>query len=103
MVSAEPIAAPAWLPAAFHDVIGRRLDIAGARLHVREEGSGPPLLMLHGNPTWSFLYREIIAGLRDRSAASPSTSPASASPKPRPVTASPPPSTPRFSAHSSTL
>jgi haloalkane dehalogenase len=62
----EPLTAPAWLPAAFHDVVGCRIDIGGARLHVRDEGSGPPLLMLHGNPTWSFLYREIIAGLRDR-------------------------------------
>jgi haloalkane dehalogenase len=31
-----------------------------------DEGSGPPLLLLHGNPTWSFLYRDIIKGLRDR-------------------------------------
>src|SRR5215471_18525773 len=31
-----------------------------------DEGSGPPLLLLHGNPTWSFLYRGVIAGLKDR-------------------------------------
>jgi haloalkane dehalogenase len=31
-----------------------------------DEGSGPPLLLLHGNPTWSFLYRDVIKGLRDR-------------------------------------
>ncbi|HEX8121533.1 MAG TPA: alpha/beta fold hydrolase [Solirubrobacteraceae bacterium] len=31
-----------------------------------EEGSGPPLLLLHGNPTSSYLYRNVIAGLRDR-------------------------------------
>jgi haloalkane dehalogenase len=37
-----------------------------ARVHYVDEGSGPPLLLLHGNPTWSFLYRELIAGLRDR-------------------------------------
>jgi haloalkane dehalogenase len=41
-------------------------DVAGARVHYVDEGSGPPLLLLHGNPTWSFLYREIVAGLRDR-------------------------------------
>jgi len=35
-------------------------------LHYVDEGSGPPLLLLHGNPTSSFLYRHIIAGLRDR-------------------------------------
>ena len=31
-----------------------------------DEGSGAPILMLHGNPTWSFLYRGIIVRLRDR-------------------------------------
>jgi haloalkane dehalogenase len=38
--------------------------IAGARVHYVDEGSGPTLLLLHGNPTWSFLYREIIKELR---------------------------------------
>ena len=41
-----------------------RLD--GEVVHYVDEGDGPPLLMLHGNPTWSFLYRELIRGLRDR-------------------------------------
>ena len=35
-------------------------------MHYVDEGEGPPLLLLHGNPTWSFLYREMIKGLRDR-------------------------------------
>jgi haloalkane dehalogenase len=30
------------------------------RLHYVEEGAGQPVLMLHGNPTWSFLYRRFI-------------------------------------------
>ncbi|VAW61513.1 Haloalkane dehalogenase 2 [hydrothermal vent metagenome] len=37
----------------------------GARIHYVDEGEGPVLLLLHGNPTWSFLYRHIIAELRD--------------------------------------
>jgi haloalkane dehalogenase len=36
------------------------------RVHYVDEGSGTPILMCHGNPTWSFLYRNIISGLRDR-------------------------------------
>ena len=36
----------------------------GAHIHYVDEGEGPVLLLLHGNPTWSFLYRHIIAGLR---------------------------------------
>jgi haloalkane dehalogenase len=42
------------------------IDVDGALLHYVDEGSGPTMLMLHGNPTSSFLYRHVIAGLRDR-------------------------------------
>jgi haloalkane dehalogenase len=28
-----------------------------------EHGAGPPVLLLHGNPTWGFLYREVIHAL----------------------------------------
>ena len=34
------------------------------QVHYIDEGSGPPLLLLHGNPTRSFLYRGIIIRLR---------------------------------------
>ncbi len=45
----------------------RWLDLgAEARLHYIDEGEGRPILFLHGNPTWSFLYREIVRGLRGR-------------------------------------
>jgi haloalkane dehalogenase len=40
-------------------------DIDGHRLHYLDEGSGPTLLLVHGNPTWSFYWRNLIAGLRD--------------------------------------
>jgi cis-3-alkyl-4-acyloxetan-2-one decarboxylase len=30
------------------------------RLHYVEQGSGAPVLMLHGNPTWSYLYRRFL-------------------------------------------
>ncbi|MHB8509909.1 MAG: haloalkane dehalogenase [Candidatus Dormibacteria bacterium] len=32
----------------------------GLRLHYLDEGAGSPVLMLHGEPTWSFLYRRMI-------------------------------------------
>lgn len=35
----------------------------GLRLHYLDEGSGPPVLLLHGEPTWSYLYRKIIPKL----------------------------------------
>jgi haloalkane dehalogenase len=34
------------------------------KLHYVDEGQGAPILFLHGNPTWSFLYRGIIIRLR---------------------------------------
>ena len=35
-------------------------------MHYVDEGQGSPILFLHGNPTWSFLYRHLISSLRDR-------------------------------------
>ena len=40
-------------------------DSPAGRVHYIDEGSGRPILFLHGNPTWSFLYRAIITRLRD--------------------------------------
>ncbi len=37
----------------------------GHRMHYVDEGSGPVLVCLHGNPTWGFLFRNLIAALRD--------------------------------------
>jgi len=40
------------------------LDLSdGGRIHYLDEGDGPVLLLLHGNPAWSFLYRKIIPRL----------------------------------------
>ena len=44
----------------------RWLQSPAGRVHYIDEGSGPPILMCHGNPTWSFLYRHVIGQLRDR-------------------------------------
>ncbi len=37
--------------------------IGGHRYHYVDEGNGDPVIMLHGNPTWSFYYRELIKKL----------------------------------------
>jgi haloalkane dehalogenase len=62
----SPRARPAWVPSELYPFADRYAELAGCLVHYVDEGSGPPLLLLHGNPTWSFLYRKIIAGLRDR-------------------------------------
>jgi haloalkane dehalogenase len=43
---------------------GRFLDLGGVRLHYLDEGQGEPVVMLHGNPTWSFYYRDLVRALR---------------------------------------
>jgi haloalkane dehalogenase len=45
---------------------GKFLARPGGRLHYLDEGTGDPVVMLHGNPTWSFYYRDVIANLRDQ-------------------------------------
>jgi haloalkane dehalogenase len=44
----------------------RWFDGAGPRVHYIDEGKGLAVVMFHGNPTWSFLYRKVILALRDR-------------------------------------
>src|SRR5260370_20611078 len=35
------------------------------RYHYLDEGAGEPVVMLHGNPTWSYYYRRLVLGLRE--------------------------------------
>jgi len=43
-----------------------RLEIEGHSLAYLDEGQGPAVVMVHGNPSWSYLYRNLVSGLRDR-------------------------------------
>jgi haloalkane dehalogenase len=42
------------------------LELRGQRMHYLDEGprDAPVVLMLHGNPTWSFYYRNLVKALR---------------------------------------
>ena len=42
---------------------GKFVEVEGLRLHYLEEGSGDPVLLLHGWPTSSYLWREIVGPL----------------------------------------
>ncbi|MBB6669534.1 alpha/beta fold hydrolase [Cohnella nanjingensis] len=42
----------------------RWLPYRDGLLHYLDEGRGPAVLLLHGNPTWSYLYRDVIKELR---------------------------------------
>lgn len=36
----------------------------GVRQHYVDEGTGSPIVMVHGNPTWSFYYRHLLSAFR---------------------------------------
>jgi haloalkane dehalogenase len=38
-------------------------EVDGLRVHYLDEGDGDPVLLLHGEPTWSFLYRRMVPPL----------------------------------------
>jgi haloalkane dehalogenase len=55
-------------PSLFSDVPGypfepNHLEWEGLRIHYLDEGDGPPVVLFHGEPTWSFLYRNVIPHL----------------------------------------
>lgn len=41
-------------------------ETAGGKLHYIDVGQGPLIVMVHGNPTWSYMYRNLINNLQDR-------------------------------------
>lgn len=48
---------------------GRRFDRGGGiRMHYLDEGpeDATPIVMVHGNPSWSIYFRELVLALRDR-------------------------------------
>jgi len=55
-------------PGALYPFASHWLDLDGIRLHYLDEGprDAPVVLMVHGNPTWSFYYRNLVLRLRDR-------------------------------------
>lgn len=40
------------------------LEFRDGLIHYVDEGAGPTVLLLHGNPTWSYLYRNVVKDLR---------------------------------------
>ncbi len=55
---------PNWLAALLPAGLSREIvDTGGGGMHVMQRGAGRPVLMLHGNPTWGFLYRRVAEAL----------------------------------------
>jgi len=61
-LAAPPL--PEWLASMFPAGVQRRMvDVGGLRMHVAEWGTGLPVVMLHGNPSWGFLWRKVVGEL----------------------------------------
>ena len=54
-----------WVDDELFPFESRFVTLDGHTVHFVDEGSGPTLLFLHGNPTWSCDYRDVIHALRD--------------------------------------
>ncbi|MCV7358147.1 alpha/beta fold hydrolase [Mycolicibacterium fluoranthenivorans] len=57
---------PTWVDDQLFPFQSRFVEVDGNVVHYVDEGAGPTLLLLHGNPVWSFVYRDVIAILKDR-------------------------------------
>jgi haloalkane dehalogenase len=59
---------PTWVNDAIYPFQSRWLNLDGHTVHYLDEGprDAPVLLFMHGNPTWSFVYRDLIVALSTR-------------------------------------
>jgi pimeloyl-ACP methyl ester carboxylesterase len=52
-----------WLNAEEYPFTPNYLPLAAGRMHYLDEGQGDPIVMVHGTPVWSFLYRKLVKEL----------------------------------------
>jgi haloalkane dehalogenase len=52
-----------WIDRNEYPFASHYFQTQAGKLHYVDEGEGQPIVMIHGNPTWSFLYRKLIKRL----------------------------------------
>ena len=55
-----------WVDTKAYPFQPRTIEVPGGRLSYVDEGEGEPIVFAHGTPTWSFEWRHLLLGLRDR-------------------------------------
>ena len=50
----------------FKAMCGKYFDLDGLNYHYIDEGSGDPVVMIHGNPSWSIYYRHLVSALKEK-------------------------------------
>jgi haloalkane dehalogenase len=56
---------PDWLDRTAYPFSGSIFDTGHGHMHYVDVGTGPSVVLVHGTPTWSFLYRRLISDLKD--------------------------------------
>ncbi len=54
-----------WIDRSEYPFRSNYVDLKMGKMHYIDEGEGSPIVMLHGNPTWSFMYRTLVSELSD--------------------------------------
>jgi haloalkane dehalogenase len=54
-----------WLDRQAYPFESKFFQTPAGMMHYVDEGSGDPVVFVHGNPVWSFVYRNVIASLRN--------------------------------------
>lgn len=55
---------PGWVDRGEYPFDYKELPLDDGRMHYVDEGEGPPIVFLHGTPSWSFEYRKLIQAFR---------------------------------------
>jgi haloalkane dehalogenase len=66
MAAPAPDAVPAWVDRVGYPFRSRLADLPTGRVHYVDEGTGEPILFVHGTPTWSYEWRHLIRALAPR-------------------------------------
>ncbi len=62
----ESFKSPSWLNRAEYPFESHYYQSSAGAMHYIDEGSGPPIVFVHGNPSWSFEFRSVIKLLSSR-------------------------------------
>jgi len=54
-----------WIDKVEYPFRSKFMEVGGHKIHYVDEGTGTPILMVHGTPEWSFGYRYVIKGMKE--------------------------------------
>ena len=54
---------PAWFDSCMYHFKPHYFQTSAGMMHYIDQGEGPPVVMVHGNPGWSFEFRDVINGI----------------------------------------